>query len=83
MSVYLLNSGFCWSAYIVETNLFTLLMFQQLPNLVILDMYGNPVATEADNYRLFVIYHLKTLKALDGNAVVSLSYLYRSCNRVC
>ncbi|XP_069116712.1 leucine-rich repeat-containing protein 9-like isoform X2 [Argopecten irradians] len=40
-----------------------------LANLVILDLFGNPVATEIDNYRLFVIYHLKNLKALDGVAI--------------
>ncbi|XP_052269181.1 leucine-rich repeat-containing protein 9-like isoform X5 [Dreissena polymorpha] len=40
-----------------------------LGNLVILDMYGNPVANDNDNYRLFVIYHLRTLKALDGTAI--------------
>ncbi|XP_021359488.1 leucine-rich repeat-containing protein 9-like isoform X4 [Mizuhopecten yessoensis] len=40
-----------------------------LSNLVILDLFGNPVATEIDNYRLFVIYHLKNLKALDGVAI--------------
>lgn len=34
-------------------------------------MWGNPVAKESDNYRLFVVYHLKSLKALDGSAVVS------------
>ena len=42
-----------------------------LSNLVILDLFGNPVATETDNYRLFIIYHLKNLKALDGSAIVS------------
>ncbi|KAL8572554.1 hypothetical protein ACOMHN_040458 [Nucella lapillus] len=50
-------------------NIREIFLLKQLPNLVILDMYGNPVTTEADNYRLFLIYHLKTLKALDGNAV--------------
>ncbi|CAG2238484.1 Leucine-rich repeat-containing protein 9 [Mytilus edulis] len=40
-----------------------------LPNLVIIDLYGNPVVHEMDNYRLFIIYHLKTLKALDGLAI--------------
>jgi len=44
---------------------------QALSNLVILDLYGNPVVHEMDNYRLFIIYHLKTLKALDGLAIVS------------
>ncbi|KAK3093172.1 hypothetical protein FSP39_012192 [Pinctada imbricata] len=40
-----------------------------LTSLVILDLYGNPVASETDNYRLFIIYHLKNLKALDGSAI--------------
>jgi len=44
-----------------------------LSNLVILDLFGNPVASEIDNYRLFVIYHLKNLKALDGTAIVSIT----------
>ncbi|XP_076442127.1 leucine-rich repeat-containing protein 9-like isoform X2 [Babylonia areolata] len=51
------------------SNIREIFILKQLPSLVILDMYGNPMTTEADNYRLFVIYHLKTLKALDGNAV--------------
>jgi hypothetical protein len=54
---------------------FMVCCMQQLPSLVILDMYGNPVATDLENYRLFVIYHLKMLKALDGNAVVSLPFV--------
>jgi len=37
---------------------------------MILDLSGNPVV-EADNYRLFMIYHLSTLKAFDGTPVVS------------
>ena len=39
------------------------------PNLVILDLFGNPIANEIENYRHFVIYHLKSLKALDGTAI--------------
>ncbi|XP_039271513.2 leucine-rich repeat-containing protein 9-like [Styela clava] len=39
-----------------------------LVNLMILDVYGNPVV-QSDNYRLFVIYHLPNLKALDGSAI--------------
>ncbi|XP_053331520.1 leucine-rich repeat-containing protein 9 [Spea bombifrons] len=39
-----------------------------LSNLVILDLYGNPLV-KPDNYRLFVIFHLPALKALDGTAV--------------
>ncbi|XP_068110533.1 leucine-rich repeat-containing protein 9 [Hyperolius riggenbachi] len=40
-----------------------------LSNLVILDLYGNPISRNNDNYRLFVIFHLPSLKALDGSAV--------------
>ncbi|XP_043372598.1 leucine-rich repeat-containing protein 9 isoform X4 [Dermochelys coriacea] len=40
-----------------------------LNNLVILDMYGNLIVWKQDNYRLFVIFHLPSLKALDGTAV--------------
>uniref|UniRef100_A0A8C5N450 Leucine rich repeat containing 9 n=1 Tax=Leptobrachium leishanense TaxID=445787 RepID=A0A8C5N450_9ANUR len=41
---------------------------KSLPNLVILDFSGNAISSKTD-YRLFVLYHLPTLKALDGNAV--------------
>uniref|UniRef100_A0A2K5QVV6 Leucine rich repeat containing 9 n=1 Tax=Cebus imitator TaxID=2715852 RepID=A0A2K5QVV6_CEBIM len=37
-----------------------------LCNLVILDMYGNIIVWNQENYRLFVIFHLPELKALDG-----------------
>ncbi|XP_078452476.1 leucine-rich repeat-containing protein 9 [Lampetra planeri] len=40
-----------------------------LTNLVILDLHGNPLASTMEQYRLFVIFHLPALKALDGNAV--------------
>ncbi|CAF3540202.1 unnamed protein product [Adineta steineri] len=40
-----------------------------LSNLLILDLWGNPICHEADKYRLFIIYHLKTLRAFDGFAV--------------
>ncbi|XP_051873980.1 leucine-rich repeat-containing protein 9 [Pristis pectinata] len=40
-----------------------------MENLVILDFYGNPLVTKQEHYRLFVIYHLPALKALDGNLV--------------
>ncbi|XP_073494840.1 leucine-rich repeat-containing protein 9 isoform X2 [Phyllobates terribilis] len=40
-----------------------------LNNLVILDLYSNPISVNHDNYRLFVIFHLSSLKALDGSAV--------------
>uniref|UniRef100_A0A8C4XE44 Leucine rich repeat containing 9 n=1 Tax=Erpetoichthys calabaricus TaxID=27687 RepID=A0A8C4XE44_ERPCA len=40
-----------------------------LSNLIILDLFGNPIVQNQENYRLFVIFHLPTLKALDGSAV--------------
>ncbi|KAG8453463.1 hypothetical protein GDO86_000189 [Hymenochirus boettgeri] len=40
-----------------------------LSNLVIMDMWGNPILVKNENYRLFVIFHLHALKALDGAAV--------------
>ncbi|KAL4237983.1 Leucine-rich repeat-containing protein 9 [Mactra antiquata] len=51
------------------TNIRDVFHLKGLVNLVILDMYGNPVASDNENYRMFVIYHLKTLKALDGTAI--------------
>ncbi|KAL1791201.1 leucine-rich repeat-containing protein 9 isoform X1 [Sigmodon hispidus] len=40
-----------------------------LCNLVILDMYGNIIIWNQENYRLFVIFHLSELKALDGISI--------------
>ncbi|KAM5241625.1 leucine-rich repeat-containing protein 9 isoform 3-T5 [Hipposideros larvatus] len=40
-----------------------------LCNLVILDMYGNIIVCNQENYRLFVIFHLPELKALDGISI--------------
>ncbi|KAF7710766.1 leucine-rich repeat-containing protein 9 isoform X1 [Silurus meridionalis] len=40
-----------------------------LSNLIILDLNGNPLARRLDNYRAYVIFHLPSLKALDGTAV--------------
>ncbi|KAM5129332.1 leucine-rich repeat-containing protein 9 [Mantella aurantiaca] len=42
---------------------------KSLNNLVILDLCCNPISLKNDNYRLFVIFHLSSLKALDGSAV--------------
>ena len=44
---------------------------QNISLLVILDLCGNPLAASTKNYRLFVVYHVTSLKALDGVAVVS------------
>ncbi|XP_043553199.1 leucine-rich repeat-containing protein 9 [Chiloscyllium plagiosum] len=40
-----------------------------MENLVILDLYGNPLVCKQEHYRLFVIYHLPSLRAFDGNVV--------------
>lgn len=40
-----------------------------LNNLTVLDLMGNPIVKLVDNYRLFIVYHLKNLRALDGKAV--------------
>uniref|UniRef100_A0A8C5Z0C2 Leucine rich repeat containing 9 n=1 Tax=Marmota marmota marmota TaxID=9994 RepID=A0A8C5Z0C2_MARMA len=40
-----------------------------LCNLVILDVYGNIIVWNQENYRLFVIFHLPELKALDGISI--------------
>uniref|UniRef100_A0A2K5C019 Leucine rich repeat containing 9 n=1 Tax=Aotus nancymaae TaxID=37293 RepID=A0A2K5C019_AOTNA len=40
-----------------------------LCNLVILDMCGNIIVWNQENYRLFVIFHLPELKALDGISI--------------
>ncbi|XP_075874195.1 leucine-rich repeat-containing protein 9 isoform X2 [Nelusetta ayraudi] len=40
-----------------------------LTNLIILSLDGNPLAEQLDSYRTYVVFHLPTLKALDGIAV--------------
>nr|XP_020446740.1 leucine-rich repeat-containing protein 9-like isoform X2 [Monopterus albus] len=40
-----------------------------LTNLIILDLYGNPLIEKLENYRIYVVFHLPSLKALDGIAV--------------
>uniref|UniRef100_A0A3Q3KZ46 Leucine rich repeat containing 9 n=1 Tax=Mastacembelus armatus TaxID=205130 RepID=A0A3Q3KZ46_9TELE len=39
-----------------------------LSNLIILDLYGNPLLEKLENYRIYVVFHLPSLKALDGTA---------------
>lgn len=51
-------------------SLYTPLCFQGLTNLIILDLYGNPLLEKLENYRIYVVFHLPSLKALDGIAVV-------------
>ncbi|KAM9354856.1 leucine-rich repeat-containing protein 9 [Pholidichthys leucotaenia] len=40
-----------------------------LTNLIILDLYGNPLVEKLENYRIYVVFHLTSLKVLDGIAV--------------
>uniref|UniRef100_A0A1A8V608 Leucine rich repeat containing 9 n=1 Tax=Nothobranchius furzeri TaxID=105023 RepID=A0A1A8V608_NOTFU len=40
-----------------------------LTNLIILDLYRNPIVEKLENYRIYVVFHLPSLKALDGTAV--------------
>uniref|UniRef100_A0A669EAH4 Leucine rich repeat containing 9 n=1 Tax=Oreochromis niloticus TaxID=8128 RepID=A0A669EAH4_ORENI len=37
-----------------------------LTNLIILDLCGNPLVEKLENYRIYVVFHLPFLKALDG-----------------
>ena len=56
----------------VVKGLLKVCVFQILPNLMILDLMGNSLIAAATNYRLFVVFHLKSLRALDGVAIVSI-----------
>nr|XP_061824855.1 leucine-rich repeat-containing protein 9-like isoform X4 [Nerophis lumbriciformis] len=40
-----------------------------LASLIILDLYGNPLCESLKNYRIYMVFHLPSLKALDGTAV--------------
>ncbi|XP_035387169.1 leucine-rich repeat-containing protein 9 isoform X2 [Electrophorus electricus] len=40
-----------------------------LSSLIILDLLGNPLVKKLENYRAYVVFHLPSLKALDGVAV--------------
>ncbi|XP_040925180.1 leucine-rich repeat-containing protein 9 isoform X2 [Betta splendens] len=40
-----------------------------LTNIIILDLYGNPLLEKLENYRIYVVFHVPSLKALDGIAV--------------
>ncbi|KAM3594085.1 uncharacterized protein V6R79_001921 [Siganus canaliculatus] len=40
-----------------------------LVNLIILDLHGNPLVENLENYWMYVVFHLRSLKALDGMAV--------------
>ena len=40
-----------------------------LNQLAVVDFHGNPVSL-ASNYRLYMVYHVSSLKALDGAVIV-------------
>lgn len=57
---------------------------QGLTNLIILSLDGNPLVEQLESYRTYVVFHLPTLKALDGIAVVctckgNQSKLFKHC----
>jgi hypothetical protein len=39
-----------------------------LPNLVVLDLVGNPLVVATEGYRLLLLFKLRCLKVLDGTA---------------
>ncbi|XP_029195766.2 leucine-rich repeat-containing protein 9-like isoform X1 [Acropora millepora] len=51
------------------SNIREIFNLKPIPNLLILDLCGNPLASADQHYRLFVVYHMTSLKALDGIAV--------------
>ena len=49
-----------------------------LSQLAVVDFHGNPVSL-ASNYRLYMVYHVSSLKAVDGAVIVREWFvLYRS-----
>lgn len=46
------------------------LFMQVLTNLIILELYGNPLLDKLENYRIYLVFQLPALKALDGVRVV-------------
>ncbi|XP_058242803.1 leucine-rich repeat-containing protein 9 isoform X2 [Hemibagrus wyckioides] len=63
---------FLFELYVGSNNISTsrdIYQLKTLSNLIILDLYGNPLTRTLDNYRAYVIFHLPSLKALDGTAV--------------
>lgn len=56
----------------VVSDLRQMLCLKQLVHLAIVDLTFNPITFTAD-YRLFSIYHLSFIKALDAEPIVSSS----------
>lgn len=57
MELYLSNNA------IEQTR--SILLLKQLPKLLVFDLFGNDLCSSAD-YRRYTIFHLRTLKVLDG-----------------
>ncbi|KAF4089841.1 hypothetical protein AMELA_G00042860 [Ameiurus melas] len=66
------RSRFLFELYVGKNNISTsrdIYHLKTLSNLIILDLYGNPLTRTLDNYRANIIFHLPSLKVLDGTAV--------------
>ena len=60
----------CYASFNQLRNLRDVFHLKTLNSLAILDLSSNPMCSDL-KYRLFVIYHLKSLKSLDGNSIES------------
>jgi Leucine-rich repeat (LRR) protein len=61
-----------YASYNQIKNLRDIFHLKHLNALLILDLYGNPISSEANRhhyYRLFSVYHLKMIKSLDGKLI--------------
>lgn len=68
-SLFIYVTATC-SCYTLVVDVRLSISLQRCQNLLILDLSDNAV-TGTDNYRMFMIYHLSSLKAFDGIPVVS------------
>uniref|UniRef100_A0A8B9JSA5 Leucine-rich repeat-containing protein 9-like n=1 Tax=Astyanax mexicanus TaxID=7994 RepID=A0A8B9JSA5_ASTMX len=55
--------------YVGNNNISVISFLKVLTSLIILDLYGNPLVEKLESYRIYVVFHLPSLKALDGTAV--------------
>eukprot|EP00795_Rhopilema_esculentum_P008396 gene8396-14373_t len=51
------------------TNMREIFHLKNIQSLAILDLIGNPITGESSDYRIFIIYHIQSLRALDGKAI--------------
>ncbi|KAG7238506.1 hypothetical protein INR49_030779 [Caranx melampygus] len=64
-----LSNLHCLNKLSLDGNQLSCLDASALTNLIILDLYANPLVERLENYRIYVVFHLPSLKALDGIAV--------------